>query len=128
MNESLLFNSIYGEEIYVVPPNLWVTLDIPWNDVTVDQRELLNKILLAIGSSIEAVRIIHQKSFDVSAWKEKPQHVLAFLVPPKGLTPYEVIQTSETTVIFSASLQQLTSDDTAKRKLWAALKSLLAAQ
>lgn len=120
----MLFKSIYEEEVYSVRPQLTVVLSEPWASVTEDQRILLNKILQAVGSSVDGARILHQTSFDISGFKEKPSKVLAFTPAPKGINPYEIIPTQDTSMIFSAPLSELLTDDGAKRKLWGALKSL----
>ena len=127
MEEENLFNTLYTEPVYSASPPVTVIIGIPWTEVREEDRQLLSKILQAVRLSLEAVRIVHQTTLDLSAWSEKPQQLIAFLAPPKGLTSYEVIQTGETSVIFSDPLEILNSDDAAKRKLWNILKSHFAA-
>ena len=127
MSVSTDFATIYAEEVYSIASPVTIVISVPWSQITEDHRQLLQKILQAVRHSLDSVRIIHQNKFDASAWNEKPSKVVAFIEPPKGLTAYEVIQTGETDVVFSDPLAQLISDDTSKRKLWGALKSLFQA-
>ena len=126
MTDSALEN-IYIEEIYQVPPKTTIIISSPWREVKDDQRLLLSNILLAVKLSLDSVRIIHQSQFDLMALKEKPSRMIAFIAPPKGLALYEVIHTGETSVIFSEALENLNSDEAAKRKLWNTLRALFPA-
>ena len=124
MEEVSVFKTIYAEEVYSVPSPVMVVLGIPWKEVKAEHQQLLSKILQAVGLSLDAVRFIYQPHFDLSAWHEKPRRVIAFVPPPKGLSAYDVIQSGETSVIFSDPLEILNTDDAAKRKLWNSLKTL----
>ncbi len=119
--------NIYIEELYQVPTKVTIIISNPWSEVKDDQRLLLFKILSSVRLSLESVRIIHQAQFDLMSIEEKPSRMIAFMAPPKGLALYEVIQTGETSVIFSEPLEKLNSDDAAKRKLWTTLKALFPA-
>lgn len=123
MEEDFVFKSIFQEEVYSIPTPVTVVLSKPWKDVPADQRQLLAKILQSIRLSPEAVRIIQQASFDLSPLAEKPKRIIAFMPPPKGLLPYEVIVTGGSSVVFSDDLEMLNGDDAAKRKLWNTLKA-----
>ncbi len=124
MEQPSFFKSIYGEEVYSITAAVTVIIGVPWIEVKEDQRQLLSKILVAIGQSIESVRLLHLAQFDLSAYHEKPSRIIAFVNAPKGLSSYEIVQTGETSVIFSDSLEILISDDASKRKLWNTLKTL----
>ena len=119
--------NIYFEEIYQIPSKTTIIISNPWSEVKVEQRSLLFNILLAVKLSLDSVRIIHQSQFDLMSLKEKPSRMIAFVAPPKGLALYEVIHTGETSVVFSDPLENLNSDDVAKRKLWNSLKALFPA-
>ena len=121
------FENIYFEEIYQIPSKTTIIISNPWSEVKVEQRSLLFNILLAFKLSLDSVRIIHQSQFDLMSLKEKPSRMIAFVAPPKGLALYEVIHTGETSVVFSDPLENLNSDDVAKRKLWNSLKALFPA-
>jgi DNA polymerase III psi subunit len=117
-------DAIYQEEVYRFPGLPTVVLPVPWKDLPEDQLALLTKILQAIRLRLEAVRILHQKEFDLSEFDEKPALLIGFVTPPKGVPAYEVYRTSQTAMVFSDSLAVLVGDDAAKRKLWGALKDL----
>ena len=127
MEPDSFFKIIFEEEVYLIAPPVAVIIDIPWSDVKEDQRVLLSRILQAIKLSTEGVRILHLTQFDLSSFEEKPSRVLAFISPPKGLVSYEIIKTGSTSMIFSDPLEKLITDDSGKRKLWAALKGLFEA-
>ncbi len=122
-----IFQSIYAEEVYNIASPVMVVIGEPWNQLTEDQKNLLSNILTAVRQSLDSVRVLHQPHFNVSKWSVKPSRIIAFVDPPKGLIPYEVIQTGETAILFSDPLAQLIADDVSKRKLWSALKSLFQA-
>ena len=122
-----LTENIFLEEIYQVPSKITVIISQPWSNLKEDQRLLLSKILQSVKLSLESVRIIHQSTFDMTILGEKPSRTVAFITPPKGLALYEVIQTGETSMIFSDPFETLITDDASKRKLWSALKTLFSA-
>jgi DNA polymerase III psi subunit len=124
MEEESPFKTTYTEEVYSIPPPPTVVLGSPWNELKQEQQILLSKILQSVKLSLDAVRIVHQTTLDLSCWNEKPHRLLAFVAPPKGVSLYEIIQTGETAVIFADPLEVLHADDGSKRKLWNALKSL----
>lgn len=124
MNNASVFKTIYEEDVYSIPFPVTIVIGIPWNELKEDHRQLLNKILKAVKLSLEAVRILHQASLDLSSWSEKPGRMVAFVAPPKGFKHYEVIQTGETSVVFSDPLEFLNTDEAAKRNLWIALRAL----
>ena len=119
--------NIFLEEIYQVPPKTAIIISNAWSEVKDDQRLLLSNILLAVKLSLDSVRIIHQPQFDLMTLGEKPTRMIAFLAPPKGLALYEVIHTRETSVVFSEPLENLNSDEGAKRNLWSSLRALFPA-
>lgn len=119
-----LTENIFLEEIYQVPSKITVIISQPWSNLKEDQRLLLSKILQSVKLSLESVRIIHQSTFDITSLREKPSRMVAFIAPPKGLALYEVIQTGETSMIFSDPFDTLITDEAAKRKLWSALRTL----
>ena len=122
--ESQSFQATYQEEIYLVPVPVTIVLACSWNEVVDSFRQPLEKILKALGHSLESVRIIQQSAFDLSALVEKPGRMIVFVNPPKGLTLYEVHTTGATSIVFAGGLEVLTEDDATKRKFWAALQAM----
>ncbi len=119
-----VFKIVYPEAIYSVLPPVTIVIGIPWSEIKEDQRQLLSKILQAVRLTLESVKIICQPSFDLSLFSEKPQRMIAFIAPPKGLALYEVIAAGEASVVFSDALATLNTDEAAKRKFWNTLKGL----
>jgi DNA polymerase III psi subunit len=124
MEEISQFKTIYTEEIYSVPSFVNIVTGSPWAEIKEEDRQLLANILHALKLSLESVRILCRPSFDLSLMAEKPERIIAFVAPPKGLACYEVIATGETSVVFSETLETLNKDEGAKRKLWNTLKVL----
>ncbi len=121
---SELFKNTYTEEVYSIAAPVTVIIGVPWSHLKEDQLQLLSKILIAIGKSLEGVKVLEQESFDISSWVEKPSRIIAFIAPPKGLSSYEAVPAGESTVVFSDPLSTLINDDAAKRKLWGTLKAV----
>jgi hypothetical protein len=119
-----LFNALYGEEVYDVSPPVAIVLGKSWQDLNEEERQLLSKILLAVKSSVDRVRILHQTKLDLSEWSAKPSRVIAFVAPAKGVGLYEVIRTDSTSIVFSDSPEVLMNDEPAKKRLWLALQTL----
>jgi hypothetical protein len=122
-----LFSAIYSEEIYDVSPPVTIVLSRSWPELKPEERQLLSKILLAIGQSIDRVRIVSQTKLDLSEWSARPSQVIAFVPPAKGVNLYEVIRTDASSIIFSDSLEFFLTNESAKKTLWAALKAMFPA-
>jgi hypothetical protein len=121
------FSVIYPEETYQVPLPVTVLIDTPWSELPEELQVLLNKILQAVGQSMASVRILQQATADVSTLVEKPQRVIAFVPPAKGVPLYETVEAGGCKMLFSDPLEKLAGDDASKRKLWNGLKSMFSA-
>ena len=119
-----LTTGIYPETLYRIPGQLWVVLDTPWQQLTADDRMLLQKILGAVGLKIEGVTIRQQPTFDLASLGAAPSRILYFGKAAQGLPQNEVVSLSSTAVILAPGLPQLQGDAEAKKKLWQALKQL----
>ncbi len=124
MEDNSLFKATYGEDIYSVSAPVTVIIGTSWDKLPAEHVQFLSKILLAVGQSLESVRIAYQDSFDISGWADKPTRTIAFIKPPKGVTSYEIVRSADGVVVFSDPLEILHTDDAAKRKLWGTLKAL----
>lgn len=117
---------LYTEEIYSVPTPVTLVLPQSWSQVSTEEKTLLAKILQGVGHSLEKVRVLHLPEFDLSSWGERPQKILSFMDPPKGLAGFEIVTAGETSVIFCGPLEKLSvTPEENKRKLWESIKSLL---
>jgi len=118
----VLFESIFPEGLFVISPSPTIILDQPWENITAVEKTLLEKILAAIKQSLNSVAIQYQDSLDLSVWVEKPQRVIYFGKPVKGIPLYEAVEANGVTIVASQSLTDLASNEDARKKLWQALK------
>jgi DNA polymerase III psi subunit len=120
--DSILFESIYQEQLFslTMPPT--VIVNQPWEKITTEERTLLSKILGALRLSLEGVSIKHQNSLDLSHWIQKPKHLIYFGDPVKGIQQYEVIEANGVSIVTSESLSELLKNDASRKRLWQALK------
>lgn len=124
MSESILFESTFDEELYQFSTPVAVVLDVPWNELSESEVELLSKILTSVKLSLAAVRIVHAKELDLSQWTEKPSKLIGFGVKRSGIPSYEVIETPSTKLLLSDRLSILNAEDDLKKRLWISLKQL----
>lgn len=118
----VLFESIFTEELFAISPSPTIILDQPWATITSAEKALLEKILAAIKRSLNSVAIQYQDSLDLSAWVDKPQQVIYFGKPVKGIPLYEAVVANGVTIVASESLRDLSANEEARKKLWQALK------
>ncbi len=119
---SVLFESIFSEQLFSVAVAPTIVINQPWEKIGNEERNLLSKILGAIGRSLDSVSIKHQSTLDLSVWVEKPKHLIYFGDPVKGLQPYEVVEANGVSIVISESLSTLLQNDPSRKKLWQALK------
>ena len=124
--DSVLFESIFSEQLYTIgqPPVVLVTQ--PWNSITTEERTLLSKILAALKLSLDSVSIKNQPSLDLSQWIQKPRHLIYFGEAVKALPQYEVVEANGVSIVISESLKDLLSNESSRKKLWQALKKQFA--
>lgn len=114
---------IYTEEIYLITKTT-VVLNQPWDNVAAADKTLLEKILSAVKLTLNDVDILHQSVLDLGALPTRPRRLIYFGGAVTGLSSLEVIDAAGSSVIIAPSLNELQSDDAAKKKLWGALKVL----
>ncbi len=130
MIEPQSIESIYSEELYSIPTRPVIVLTKAWNDLSDGERDQLQKITTALRQRIhpllglDSLSIISVLSLDLSKWKQRPKTILYFGPPVKGLNYYEVIEASNTRMVLSESLAELIPNETARGRLWQALKML----
>lgn len=120
---SVLFDSLFSEQLFAVPSQPVVVVNQPWEDIGVDERALLSKILAAIKLSLDSVTIKFQSSLDISSWRQKPKRLIYFGGLVKGVPQYEVIDANGVSIVASESLEDLLKNDASRKKLWQALKA-----
>ncbi|MBX2916861.1 MAG: DNA polymerase III subunit psi [Cyclobacteriaceae bacterium] len=117
-------DSIFIEELYHIRPLPTVVITKPWKEIAQAEKELLARILTALKLSIDGVTIVHQPKLNLSAFTSKPEKVIYFGALPAGLSHYERIEAQGVALVASEELQQLLTNDLARKKLWTALKQL----
>lgn len=120
--DSVLFDSIFSEQLFVVQPQPVIVINQPWKSITADERLLLTKILAALKLSLESVTIKYQPALDMSSWTQKPEKVIYFGDLVKGIAQYELIEANGVSIVASESLTGLSKNDSSRKKLWQALK------
>jgi hypothetical protein len=127
---STLTETIYQEELYQIEVPAVVIVDKQWNDLSVGEKEQLQKIADALNKRIspklklDAFQVIFQSKFDLGSINPQPKRVIYFGAAVTGLNPYELIEVNQSKVVLSESLDDLTKNETARQKLWKALQQL----
>ena len=124
MSQSNPLESLYQEELYVLPSPLLIILSKPWAELTSEELTTLTRMVQAVKLNLASVQIIVQKDFtiaDLAAYS--PKRVLAFGATFGSTTSlYENLNSEGVSVIISESLDKL--DDAKKKSLWVALKKM----
>jgi hypothetical protein len=124
VSQSNPLESLFQEEIYVLPSPLLIILSKPWGELAAEELNTLTRMLNAVKLSLASVQIIIRKDFtleELSAYS--PERILAFGSSLKGSSAlYENLSIAGISVIISESLSQL--DDAKKKSLWIALKKM----
>jgi hypothetical protein len=125
-------DSIYSEEIYQIEAPAVVIIDRPWTELSVSEKEQLQKIADALNKRIstklrlDAFQVIHQPKFELGLIHPQPKRVIYFGTAVMGLNPYELIEVNNSKVVLSESLDDLAKNEAARQKLWKALQQLFA--
>lgn len=128
MSESNAIDYTFPEELYTIAPLPTIVISEPWNSLSQEEVDLLTKIVQSVRLSLDAIRIIHSPTLDLSRWAEKPGRLIGFGVTISGTKPYEVITTPEVQMVLADSLAILKERDDLKKQLWVSLKQLFFAQ
>jgi hypothetical protein len=118
----ILFDSLFTEGLFAISPSPTIILDQPWETITAAEKVLLEKILTAIKHSLNSITIRYQDPLDLSAWDQKPRHVVYFGKSVKGIPLYETVEANGVFVVASDKLSYLSVHEEARKKLWLALK------
>ncbi len=122
---NVLEASIFNEEIYVPLERTTVVLNKPWREVSAEEQDLLQKILVAVGLKPESVAVHYEPHHDFNYWQPLSPKSLYFGLPLAGYAHLEVASLPNGTQLIPAPpLADLQNDSGAKQKLWQALKQL----
>ena len=124
-------DQIFTEELYSVKPvTTIVIMTTPWHELKIEETEQLQKISDALRQrihpslSIDAFQVIHQPQLDLNLLSDKPEKVIYFGPPIKGLNYYELIEANQVKMVLSESVSDLIKNDQSRQKLWKALQQL----
>ena len=124
MTQTSLLQNLYQEEIYKIAPKLLIVIDKQWSEVSIDEIDLLEKILKALKLTLASVQVLTRSEFlpqDFQAFA--PDHVIGFGSKLENSERmYEAIQTDGITVVVADALDRL--DEVKKRNLWATLRQV----
>src|SRR5882724_4470285 len=109
--DSVLFESIFTEQLYTVDVAPTIVITQPWEKISTEEQTLLSKILQALKLSLDSVSIKYQQTLDLSNWIQKPKQVIYFGDPVKGLAQYEVVEANGVSIVISESLKDLLQND-----------------
>lgn len=115
-------DSTFQEGVYRVKILPVVILDQPWHQVSQAEKELLQKILSALGLTLDSIKLLHQAQLNVSALSVPPDRIIYFGVPTPGVPLYEMITVNNSSIVASDSLRELLTNDDLRKRLWVALK------
>lgn len=133
MSDHLVFESLYTEDLYLLPPKTRIVITKPWDELTGPEKEQLTKITDALRQrinpklSLDAFQISYTPALDLSTWHEKPEKLIYFGPPIRGLNYFELIETGSSKMVLSESLSELIANEGSRQKLWVALKQLFSA-
>lgn len=124
MSQSNALDSLFQEELYILPSPLLIVLSKPWVELSTEELNTLSRMLNAVKLTLASVHVIVQKDFTLEELSVySPNRVLAFGAGLKSSSKlYENLSIHGVSVIISESLDQL--DDAKKKNLWVALKKM----
>jgi hypothetical protein len=114
---------LYPEEVYQFPSNVLIILSRNWETYSLEEKNLLAKILSSVKLDIASVHIITEEVLSLpKLLSYKPLKVLIFGSHSEGIRPYEAVQAQGLSIIKADDLSEL--DDAKKKSLWLGLKSM----
>lgn len=124
---SVMQTTTYQEELYQIRTRVLVIVSRPWQEISEEEKTLLNKILGSVKLSLARVHIVTLPAFtpeEVAPYGAS--RIIAFGAQLKtSPKQYENIITETGSQIIAADdFPQL--DDARKKSLWAALKQMFA--
>jgi hypothetical protein len=121
-----VFENLYQEELYVLPPRTLVLLDRPWADLTDEQKTLLTRILGSVKLTQASVQFFTAGNVaigDLAAFN--PARIISFGPAIAGVIGlYQFTELEGIPVICADALDKL--DDPRKKSLWGALRQMFA--
>ena len=130
MSGNLIFESVYTEDLYLLPDKNCIVITKPWLELSEPETEQLSKITEVLRQRIspklglDSFQIVYTSSLDLSTWHKKPKRLIYFGSSVKGLSNFEMIEAGATKMVLSESLADLITNESSRQRLWIALKQL----
>lgn len=123
-----VFETLYQEELYVLPPRTVVLLDRQWAEIDDEEKILLTRILGSVKLTPASVQILTTGNIDIPKLTAfNPARVISFGPAVAGVTGmYQFNQINGIPVICADGLDRL--DDPRKKNLWIALRQMFGIQ
>ena len=116
--------SLYQEELYLIPGKVLIVLAKSWPLVTDDERVVLSKMLGALKLNLATVQVLALPAFslnDITCFG--PSKILCFGVLPAEVSNlYELATVDNTMIIAAEAIDKL--DDAKKKTLWLELRKM----
>jgi len=121
-----LYENLYQEEVYRIPPGPMIVLDKAWDELTADELDLITKIVeVALKLTFPKVRITTRPECDpADLLIFNPSNVILFGVRPVSpeYQRYERIDVGSASFVYADSLSDL--DDARKKSLWRVMRPM----
>jgi hypothetical protein len=119
-----VFESLYHEELYLLPAHTLIVLHKPWNEHSEEEKTLLEKILGSVKLGLPSVRIITVSNLNEAIIKTyTPSRIISFGVPADSVSgKYQHTELAGVSIICADALASL--DDARKKNLWLALRQM----
>jgi hypothetical protein len=124
MSDTSVFENLYQEELYSIPPRTMILLNKSWDVVSEEEKNLLSKILGSVKLNAATVQIMTATDTSVTDLLNlNPSKVISFGVKVSPIQKmYENVPLDGISIIVSEPLQAL--DDQKKKSLWVALRQM----
>lgn len=123
MSTASAIESLFQEDLYLIPSRTLVILDREWNSYSDADQLLLSKILGSVKLTLAGVQIVTRTGFTSETLAPfNPKQIIAFGATSGALPKYQSTQLDGVNVVLADALDQL--DDARKKNLWTALKQM----
>lgn len=115
---------LYQEEIYHFSCDTLVVIPEPWQDLGLESKILLEKILKAVKVGLAGAQVIHEPHLTTAKLTQlNPRHAIVFGATMDGpITDGEIVSFGDTRLVRVARLDAL--GEGAKQMLWSALRKM----
>src|SRR3954466_173037 len=117
-----LSETVFSEELYSIGKKTFVVTSDPWDQIAEVDKTLLQKILQAVGLSIDAVVVVGEHDLVPDTIRTRAGRLIYFGGNATQQALFEVTAIHGVPGLYSPPLKQLQADGAGKQRLWAGLK------